>query len=115
MPSTETVSNGDPNIYAWLSATGPGTGDYDYTLAKAYNEKWIFEFGHIDLSAGDDPLSGGLNGTTGRYDGTWTNQAAARCTDDATTWYKDPNDVPGVLRRSTRSAFGPASTRRLAS
>ena len=97
VPSTETVSNGDPNIYAWLSADGPGTGNYDYTLAKAYNEKWIFEFGHIDLPAGDDPLSGGLNGTTGRYDGTWTNQAAARCNDDATTWYKDPNSVPGGL------------------
>lgn len=99
VPSTATVTGGSPNIYAWLSATGPGTGDYNVAQEQAYNAKWIFEFGHIPLPAGDDPLLNGFNSVSGRYDGKWTNQAAARCEDGAAAggWQTNPNNVPGGL------------------
>lgn len=109
VPSSATVTNGTAGIYAWLSSTGPGTGDYDPTLAAAYNAKWIFEFGHIDIDydtdgagpdTGDDPLgNGSLSSVSGRYDGTWSSQASMRCDDAAASggWFTDPAGVPGGI------------------
>ncbi len=98
VPSTATVTGGSANTYAWLSATGPGTGDYASAQEAIYNSKWIFEYGHIDVT-GDDPLVGGLSPTSGQYVGDWTNQGAARCDDDSAQggWFTDPNSVPGGL------------------
>lgn len=98
VPSSQTVTNGSDDLYAWLSATGPGTGDYNFAQEQAYNAKWIFEYAHIEIT-GDDPLQGGLNATSGRYDGSWTSQAAARCDDDAAEggWFTDPTLVPGGI------------------
>ncbi|HAP76268.1 MAG TPA: hypothetical protein DCR14_09320, partial [Acidimicrobiaceae bacterium] len=107
VPSSATVVNGTDDIYAWLSATGPGTGDYNPTVAAQWNAKWIFEFAHIAIDydtdgagpdTGDDPLKGvTTNPVTGRIDGSWTSQGAARCDDDAPAagWFTNPNDVPG--------------------
>ncbi len=109
VPSSATVSGGSNSIYAWLSASGPGTGDYNAAQEAAYNAKWIFEFGHIAIDydtdgpgpdTGDDPIaSAGPNPTTARYDGTWTDLASKRCEDSAAAggWFTDPNSVPGGI------------------
>ena len=74
-----------PNTYAWA-----GNG-YNGGIAMA---NWIVEYGHIAI-AGDDPLDGPLNVVNNRYQGDWTSQAAARCTDGATVdgWKTDPTLV----------------------
>jgi hypothetical protein len=110
VPSSATVAGGTDTLYAWLSADGPGTGNYDPTLEAAYNAKWIFEFGHIDVDydtdgagpdTGDTPMSTAVvNPSTGRFDGTWASQGSKRCEDNATsngTWYTDPTQVPGGI------------------
>ncbi len=93
VPSSETVTDGTTDRWAWLSPDPGVLPDND-----AYNDKWIFEYAHFDLSA-DDPLSGGFDSTSGRFTGDWSDQAAVRCEDDAPEdgWYTDPNDVPGGI------------------
>ena len=101
VPSSSTVIGGTDSLYAWLSSTGPGTGDYNPTQAAAYNAKWIFEYAHVDIVSGDDPLSGGLSATSGRYEGSWANQAAVRCDNSAASdrWHTDPNSVTGGINQ----------------
>ncbi|WP_181389760.1 SdrD B-like domain-containing protein [Leucothrix pacifica] len=82
--------------YAFMGTYAVNGHDYrDYTI----------QYANIDLS-GDDPLNGdGVPGSdydvvTGRYNGNWDKQAAARCNDDSPSngqWYTDPNDVPGGI------------------
>lgn len=93
VPSSQTVTNGTDDIWAWLSPDLGSVPD-----SAAYNAKWIFEYAHFDLTS-DDPLSGGFDSTSGRYSGDWDSQAAARCDDDAPEegWFSDPTDVPGGL------------------
>ncbi|WP_022952807.1 SdrD B-like domain-containing protein [Leucothrix mucor] len=85
-----------PGSYAFMGTYAPGGHDYrDYTI----------EYANIDLS-GDDPLNGdGVVGydydvATGRYNGTWAKQSAARCDDASPSdgqWYTDPTQVPGGI------------------
>lgn len=82
--------------YAFMGTYAPNGFDYkDYTI----------EYANIDLT-GDDPLNGdGVAGNdydvvTGRYNGTWAKQSAARCDDDSPSdgqWYTDPTQVPGGI------------------
>lgn len=57
---------------------------------------YIVEYGHFDFG-NDTANNGAYDATTGRFGGSWTNQAAVRCTDNATTWYADPGQVPGGI------------------
>ncbi len=64
---------------------------------------WIVEYASIDYSP-DNPLDGtgdgvpDYNPTSGRYDGSWDTQRAARCSDvPASDWQLDPNNVPGGI------------------
>jgi len=86
--------------------TGGTAGTYAYVGTYAGSgfdsSNYIVEYGHIDFT-GDDTLDADHNGTnnyndqTGRYEGDWTVQKAARCDDNATTWVSDPNLVAGGI------------------
>ena len=58
---------------------------------------WTVEYGSFDLST-DNPL-GPYNATSGRYDGNWSAQAAARCDQTPANggWDTDPNNLPGGI------------------
>ena len=55
-----------------------------------------YEFANIPIT-GDDPLVNGFNGATSRFDGVWTDQRTSNCDEPGTTWYTDPNSVPGGI------------------
>ena len=78
------------------SKTGGTAGTYAYVGTYNANgfdsTNYIVEYGNVDYS-GDDPLSGGYNNQTGRYEGTWTAQGNVRCDDTVTTWTTDPTQV----------------------
>ncbi|PIE31582.1 MAG: hypothetical protein CSA55_05385, partial [Ilumatobacter coccineus] len=88
-----------------VSSNGPA-GEYAYvgmhkgtSNSGTWPDNFKVEYAVADLS-GDDPLSGGsIDSSTGRYEGTWTAQAAAsaQCGDASTTWYDDPTAVPGGI------------------
>jgi uncharacterized repeat protein (TIGR01451 family) len=87
---------GTAGTYAFMGTYAPSGHNYrDYTI----------EYANIDMT-GDDPLNGdGVAGrdydvVTGRYNGTWAKQSAARCNDDSPSngqWYTDPTQVPGGI------------------
>ena len=88
-------TRGTPGTYAYMGTYAPNGHDpNDYTI----------EYGNMDFT-GDDPLDANHDGTldydlaTGRYNGDWSKQSAARCDDNATTngWHTDPNLVTGGI------------------
>jgi uncharacterized repeat protein (TIGR01451 family) len=79
-------SNNGVSSSLYATATGAGTNPGFLT----------YEFANIPIS-GDDPLSGSLNGATGRFDGTWTDQRSSNCDEPGVTWFTDPNSVPGGI------------------
>lgn len=91
--------------------------NYGSAFSQAWPSNWRVEYGTIPI-AGDNPLynaarvgvTGVVNSSlfpgldtyntaTGRYEGVWTGQQAARCTDTAPTggWFTDPTAVPGGI------------------
>lgn len=78
------------------SNIGATAGTYAYVGTYSANgfdsTNYIVEYGKVDIS-GDDPISGGYNNQTGRYEGTWDKQGLVRCDDDLTTWTTDPTAV----------------------
>ena len=88
-------TGGTPGTYAYMGTYAPnGHRPSDYEI----------QYGNIDLT-GDDPLDGNHDGvldydlTSGRFNGDWSKQRAARCDDNATTngWHTDPNSVTGGI------------------
>ena len=88
-------TGGTAGTYAYMGTYAPNGHNYaDYEI----------QYGNIDLT-GDDPLDGNHDGTldydltSGRYNGDWSKQRAARCNDDSTTngWHTDPNAVTGGI------------------
>ena len=88
-------TGGTPGTYAYMGTYNPnGHNPADYEI----------QYGNIDLT-GDDPLDGNHDGTndydlnSGRYNGDWSKQRAARCDDNSTTngWHTDPNLVTGGI------------------
>lgn len=76
-----------------------GTSSSLYATATGANTNpglLVYEYASIPIT-GDDPLINGLNGTTGRYEGVWTDQRASNCDEPGITWYTDPNSVPGGI------------------
>ena len=67
-------------------------------------DDFIIEYANIDLT-GDDPLDNNADGSndfnpnTGRYEGDWSNQQAAKCDDSSATngWQTDPTAVTGGI------------------
>ncbi len=91
--SSAVSSNGPAGKYAYVGRYN--LVGYDST----WPDNFKVEYAVADLS-GDDPLSGGaVDPSTGRYEGTWTAQAAAsaQCGDASTTWYDDPTSAPGGI------------------
>ena len=102
--------------------TGGTAGTYAYMGTYAPNghnpNDYIVEYGNMDFT-GDDPLDGNHDGTldydlsTGRYNGDWSKQRAARCEDNATTngWHTDPNLVNGGIDgvNAARAVLSPAA------
>jgi len=82
------------------SKIGATAGTYAYV--GTYNAggfdstNYIVEYGNVDYS-GDDPISGGYNNQTGRYEGNWDNQGNTRCDDGITNWQSDPTQVGGGI------------------
>ena len=78
------------------SNIGATAGTYAYVgtySASGFDStNYIVEYGNVNIT-GDDPLSGGYNNQTGRYEGDWTNRGLVRCDDDLTTWTTDPTAV----------------------
>lgn len=74
-------SNSGVSSSPYATATGAGTNTAFLT----------YQYAHVTIT-GDDPLSVGLNGATGRIDGTWTSQRSVNCDQAGVTWYSDPND-----------------------
>lgn len=78
------------------SKIGATAGTYAYVGTYNANgfdaTNYIVEYGNVSY-AGDDPISGGYNNQTGRYEGNWDNQGNARCDDNITTWRTDPTQV----------------------
>lgn len=87
---------------------GASAGAYGYVGTYAVGgfnyRNYQVEYANIDMT-GDDPLNGdGVAGNdydavSGRYNGTWAKQSAARCDDDGTTngWHTDPTQVTGGI------------------
>ncbi len=90
------------------SAVSPNGPDGKHAYVGQYNAAGSFDtwpdnfkiqYAVTNLS-GDDPLSGGaVDPVTGRYEGTWTAQAAAseQCGGPNVTWYDDVASVPGGI------------------
>ena len=88
-------TGGTPGTYAYMGTYNPnGHNPADYEV----------QYGNIDLT-GDDPLDGNHDGirdydlSSGRFNGDWSKQRAARCDDNSTTngWHTDPNLVTGGI------------------
>jgi hypothetical protein len=85
-PRPTSAANSGVSSSLYATATGAGTNP----------GLLVYEFANIPIT-GDDPLSGPLNGATGRFDGTWTDQRSSNCDEPGVTWFTDPNDVPGGI------------------
>jgi len=88
-------TGGTPGTYAYMGTYNPnGHNPADYEI----------QYGNIDLT-GDDPLDGNHDGTndydlsSGRFNGDWSKQRAARCDDNSTTngWHTNPSSVTGGI------------------
>ena len=88
VPLAEANVGANNGVSSSLYATSTGAGTNPGLL--------VYEFTNIPIS-GDNPLSGALNGATGRYDGTWTDQRSSNCDEPGVTWFTNPNDVPGGI------------------
>lgn len=102
--------------------TGGTSGTYAYvgTAATAAfdHTNYVVQYANIDLT-GDNPLDGNGDGnpdrdvSTGRYNGNWSKQSAARCDDASATngWHSDPTQVAGGIDgvNATRAVLTPAA------
>ena len=102
-------TGGTPGTYAYVGTYAVSGHDY---------RDYIVEYGNMDFT-GDDPLDGNHDGvrdydlSSGRYNGDWSKQSAARCEDNATTngWHTDPNLVAGGIDgvNAVRAVMSPAA------
>ena len=88
VPLAEANVGAQNGVSSSLYATATGSGTNPGFLT--------YEFAHVTIT-GDDPLSGGLNGATGRFDGNWASQRSVNCDQAGVTWVTDPNAVAGGI------------------
>ncbi len=103
--------------YAYISRYNGLDGSYSSVFSQAWPANWRVEYAHVPV-VGDDPLynaarvaaSGVIDSTiypgvdtystsTGRFEGVWSGQKAARCNDASAPdgWFTTPASVPGGI------------------
>ena len=114
---TNTLQPPNPTTtYAFVTQLNQLNTTYNSAFSAAWPSNFRVEYAHLPIT-GDNPLynaarvpvSGVIdsafagvdtyNTATGRYEGVWTSQKAARCTDGAAVggWQTDPTAVPGGI------------------
>ena len=114
---TNTLQPPNPTTtYAFVTQYNQLNTTYNSAFSAAWPSNFRVEYAHLPIT-GDNPLynaarvpvSGVIdsafagvdtyNTATGRYEGVWTSQKAARCTDSAAVggWQTDPTAVPGGI------------------
>jgi uncharacterized repeat protein (TIGR01451 family) len=105
------------------SKIGATAGTYayvgTYNVGGFDHTNYIVEYGNVD-NTGDDPISGGYNNQTGRYEGNWDVLGNVRCDDNITSWQTNPelvgsgiDDVNVIrvrLKDSVKDSIGLGST-----